>query len=204
MRGRAGTDSGESKTDSFGLHKGLKGEMTLVSQQTDPASIERHFHQLATERATLPVPAAALEAAEGEDAAIVQGDEGEEEPLQVLDQAPEHLLFAYYMLRHLRSRALRRQLLGLLNLFRFAQQKVSHGVLVVQASTTCKGSAGGIGSREHMPATEQEPQVEAQAVSIGRLPPSLPFSHSVVCRGMTVRCKLRRRIPRRDVDSNKF
>eukprot|EP00930_Biecheleria_cincta_P024891 TRINITY_DN17769_c0_g1_i1.p1 TRINITY_DN17769_c0_g1~~TRINITY_DN17769_c0_g1_i1.p1 ORF type:complete len:2573 (+),score=460.92 TRINITY_DN17769_c0_g1_i1:100-7818(+) len=187
MRGRASTDADESNFDPSGLHEGFKAEMALVSQQTDPASLERRFRQLAAERASLPVPAGALEAAECEDAANVPADEGEAEPLQSLDQAPEHLLFAYYMLRHLRSRALRRQLLGLLNLFRFAQQKVSHGVLVLQASATSKGSAGGIGSREQKPRTEQESPVEAHAVSIGRLPPSLPFPHSVVCRGMTVK-----------------
>eukprot|EP00435_Cladocopium_sp_Y103_P073604 s18_g44.t1 len=51
-------------------------------------------------------------------------------------ESPEHLLKAFLMMRHLSARNLRRELLGLLNLFRFAQQKISHGVLLLQASAT--------------------------------------------------------------------
>ena len=46
----------------------------------------------------------------------------------------EHMVQSYYLLRYIRSRALRTQLLHLLNLYRFAQRKVSHGVLSSQIS----------------------------------------------------------------------
>eukprot|EP00929_Paragymnodinium_shiwhaense_P101781 TRINITY_DN64965_c0_g1_i1.p1 TRINITY_DN64965_c0_g1~~TRINITY_DN64965_c0_g1_i1.p1 ORF type:complete len:2661 (-),score=763.07 TRINITY_DN64965_c0_g1_i1:747-8729(-) len=46
--------------------------------------------------------------------------------------APEQFLRLYYLLRYLRCRDLRCKLLGLLNRFRFVQQKMAHGVLDAQ------------------------------------------------------------------------
>lgn len=96
-------------------------------RQEDPKAVEERLSSLAQERA------------QRASAAAGDPDPAEDRPVA----APEQLLRAYYLLRHLRSRALRRKLLGLLNLYRYAQQKVAHGALAMQArkETTQSGEA---------------------------------------------------------------
>lgn len=49
-----------------------------------------------------------------------------------VEPPPEQLILSHSLLRYLRCRELRCRLLGLLNRFRYAQQKVSHGVMAAQ------------------------------------------------------------------------
>jgi hypothetical protein len=56
---------------------------------------------------------------------------------------PEHMIQSYYLLRYLRSRELRGQLLHLLNVYRFAQRKVSHAILASQIAPNLDLTSGG-------------------------------------------------------------
>eukprot|EP00931_Biecheleriopsis_adriatica_P043817 TRINITY_DN25038_c0_g1_i1.p1 TRINITY_DN25038_c0_g1~~TRINITY_DN25038_c0_g1_i1.p1 ORF type:complete len:2677 (-),score=547.60 TRINITY_DN25038_c0_g1_i1:62-8092(-) len=193
----SGTASLKSHLETHhGINSDLKDELEFLLH-TDAVAVEREIRQLAGQRAVAEVPEAAkqaIHAARAAKAALGELDEEEvedalqeDDALDSLEQAPEHQLCTYYLLRHLHGRSLRRQLLSLLNLFRFAQQKVAHGALTLQAGATSKGSSvdrQGETTTDDIPKQKQDYSNE---LHIGQLPPSLPYAWSVVRRGIGTR-----------------
>jgi len=170
MRGRMEGPVG--KDPGCGLNESLRKELEFLS--ADARTSEASLLQLAAQRANIS-PANFSEAQRRHFAAELEEAQEDEGTME----SPEHLLKAFLMMRHFCSRSLRRELLGLLNLFRFVQQKVSLGVLVMQSAAKP--------NTEHSKKKDifnAKPEQKDQALLPGHLPPSFPLAFPVSCRGM--------------------
>ncbi|CAJ1395381.1 unnamed protein product [Effrenium voratum] len=140
----------------------LRRELDFLG--ADVRQAEERISELASRRAAVPLP----------DAARIAAAEADQEP-EGLEEVPLHLTRSFLLLRHLRCRSLRRQLLGLLNLFRFAQQKASQGVLLLQASASGRGrqdSAKQDGKQDEA----CDARGARDGLCAGELPPSFPLA----------------------------
>lgn len=169
MEGPVGNDPG------CGVNS-LQKELDFLS--ADARSAELHITQLAKERAKPGMSPRNFSESQRRHL-LVDTQEADDEGEASGMESPEHLLKAFLMMRHLSARNLRRELLGLLNLFRFAQQKISHGVLLLQASAT-----NGTRSNKKDIFGEKPEAAQEQPLLPGHLPPSFPLAFPVSCRGL--------------------
>lgn len=169
MEGPVETDRGSC------LNESLQKEVEFLS--ADARTAESRLLKLAAERAALsPSDFSHLRSR-----SFVAETQESEDTAEGLEQSPQHLLNAFLLMRHLSVRSLRRELLGLLNLFRFVQQKLSHGVLLLQASATSRSRDRS--NKKDIFSEEPERQKE-QPLLVGDMPPSFPLAFPVSCRGL--------------------